>query len=215
MNSSKMKTARTLAEANLPKALEELANLRDDPVDFERFVVRWPEFAPQDAFAEAGLMDQTTIPKRFWTLRRRREALREIWRGSSLTLSELLLPNEPPEELRDREEYLARDDETGQVVGPIWPPQVNVDWQRGQFIYQPRTEFQKSLYQLFRQSSRAKVCGNPSCPAPYFIANKATQRYCSDSCAQVYQQQWKRNWWSEHGTEWRRSRRRLKSKRRK
>lgn len=36
-----------------------------------------------------------------------------------------------------------------------------------------------------RHSSRLAMCGNPECPAPYFVASKRTQKYCSktDECA--------------------------------
>lgn len=202
MNSSIQKDGHTLASTNLLKPLEELANLRDDPTDFERFCKRWPGFVyvPEDR-----------TPNRFYTLRSRRAALRDVWRGSSLALSELLLPNGPPEEIQNSEHYVDRD-ESGFPAGSLWTTQVNVDWQRGQFVYEPRTDFQKALYGLFLQSSRAKICGNPNCPAPYFIAKKVIQRYCSDKCAEVFQQEWKRKWWAEHGDEWRRSRMKAKRK---
>ena len=214
-NSSKIKPAQTLADPGLLKALTELANLREDPKDFERFVKRWPRFVPvlERDLPGVGPIGKAQIPNKFWTLHERREALRRIWRSSSLTLSELLLPNEPPEELRNQEAYKHRNDETGQQMGWNWEPQVKLDWQRREFIYEPRTDFQRALYGLFRQSARAKVCGNLECPAPYFIASKPTQRYCSETCAEVFQREWKRKWWAKHGAKRRRSRKRLKRKR--
>jgi len=213
-HSSKLKPAQTLAKPNQLKALTELANLRDDPRDFERFVKRWPKFVlvlDQDL---PGLSLGTgDIPNRLYLIRERREAVRSIWRGNSLTLSELLLPNEPPEELQDQEAYKDRDDETSRQTGWNWEPQVRVDWQRREFIYEPRTDFQRALYGLFRQSARAKVCCNLECPAPYFIASKPTQRYCSEACAEVFQRQWKRRWWAEHGARRRRSGKRSRRKR--
>jgi hypothetical protein len=215
VNSSKLKPAQTLAKPDLLEPLRELANLRDDPKDFERFVKRRPRFVPvlERDLPGVGPIGKAQIPNKFWTLHERREALRRIWRGSSLTLSELLLPNEPPEKLRDQEAYKDRDDETGQQTGWIWEPQVNLDWQRREFIYEPRTDFQRALYGLFRQSARAKVCGNSECPAPFFIAHKPTQRYCSEACAEVFQREWKRRWWAAHGARRRRSRKRSARKR--
>jgi hypothetical protein len=32
-------------------------------------------------------------------------------------------------------------------------------------------------------SGRPKVCGNPECPAPYFLAVRKGQKYCSHKCA--------------------------------
>jgi hypothetical protein len=215
MNSSKSQPARTLAEAELLEALQDLANLRDELAAFERFVKRWPEFVPvpeRDLPGLALVVGRQQIPNRFWTLHERRKSLGNIWKGDSLTLSELLVPNEPPEELKEKETYVDRDDETGRQTGWVWGPQVSVDWRRGEFIYEPRTEFQRALYYLFRHSALAKVCGNPDCPAPYFIARKTTQRYCSEKCAQVFQREWKRKWWAERGDTWRRSRKKLKGK---
>jgi len=215
LNSSKLKIAQTLAQPDMLKALTELANLRDDPKDFDRFAKRWRGFVHVDERDLPGLgsIGREHIPNRFWTLRERRESLKSIWQGSSLTLSELLLPNEPPEELRDQEAYKDRDDETGRQIGWIWEPQVKLDWQRREFIYEPRTDFQRALYGLFHQSARAKVCGNSECPAPYFIANKPTQRYCSEACAEVFQREWKRRWWTEHGAKRRRAGKRSTRKR--
>jgi hypothetical protein len=213
-NSSKEKPTQTLAEPNLLGALTELANLRDDPKDFQRFAKRWPRFVLVLNQDLPGLsLGSGDIPNRFSSVRERREAVRSIWRGSSLTLSELLLPNEPPEELRNQEEYKDRDDETGKQSGWSWEPQVKLDWQRREFIYEPRTDFQRALYGLFRQSARAKVCGNLECPAPYFIAYKPTRRYCSEACAGVFQREWKRRWWAEHGARSRRSAKRPGRKR--
>jgi hypothetical protein len=213
-NSSKLKPAQTLAEPDLLEALTELANLRDDPKDFERFVKRWPRFVfVLDRDLPGLSLGSGDIPNRFYSVLERQEAVRRIWRGSSLTLSELLLPNEPPEELQDQEAYKDRDDETGQQTGWNWEPQVNLDWQRREFIYEPRTDFQRALYGLFRQSARAKVCGNLECPAPYFIASKPKQRYCSETCAEVFQRESKRRWWAEHGATWRRSRKKSRRKR--
>lgn len=212
--SSKLKPAQTLAEPNLLVALAELANLRDDPKDFERFVKRWPKFVLVLHQDLPGLsLGSGDIPNRFYSVLDRRRAVRNIWRGNSLTLSELLLPNEPPEELQKQEAYKDRDDETDQQTGWNWEPQVTLDWNRREFIYEPRTDFQRALYGLFRQSNRAKVCGNLECPAPYFLASKPTQRYCSEACAEVFQREWKRRWWAEHGARRRRTGKRSRRKR--
>lgn len=49
-------------------------------------------------------------------------------------------------------------------------------------------------------------CPNPDCPAPYFIAMRRSQRYCSEACALPAQREFKRAWWAEHGSEWRKQR---------
>ncbi len=56
-----------------------------------------------------------------------------------------------------------------------------------------------------RIADRLRLCPNPNCPAPYFIAYRRGQRYCSDTCAQPAQREFKREWWREHGKDWRKS----------
>lgn len=50
----------------------------------------------------------------------------------------------------------------------------------------------------------AGVCGNPDCPAPYFIKKRNTQRFCVSVCANYGQREHKREWWRAHGGQWRR-----------
>ena len=210
MNSSNSRPAQTLAASRLLEALAELANLREDQASLERFVKRWPGLVFLDESAYR-LKDGGKVPYKYGALVERRGALRNIWRGDPFTLRQLLVPTDPPEELRGK--YFNRDcppDE--EHSGVVWDTQIDLDWERGQFVYESRTEFQRALYCLFRQSARAKVCANPECPAPYFIARETTQRYCSDKCAEVIQREYKRRWWSEHGDEWRRSRKRSRRK---
>lgn len=52
-----------------------------------------------------------------------------------------------------------------------------------------------------------RVCPNPECPAPYFVAGKRSQKYCSKACAAPAQRELKRTWWTEHGPTWRAKRR--------
>jgi hypothetical protein len=58
---------------------------------------------------------------------------------------------------------------------------------------------------------RLKKCARPECAHPYFVAHHLKQNYCSDQCPRWAQQQWKRQWWSEHGNKWRAKRRRMRS----
>jgi hypothetical protein len=60
------------------------------------------------------------------------------------------------------------------------------------------------LLRIQRSADRLRFCGNPDCPAPYFIARRSTQRYCSESCAGPAERESKRVWWKEHGSDRRR-----------
>jgi hypothetical protein len=64
------------------------------------------------------------------------------------------------------------------------------------------------LLRAMHISDRMRYCANPACPAPYFIARRRSQKYCTDACALPAQREFKRAWWSEHGPEWRKKRKR-------
>ncbi|HXM64157.1 MAG TPA: hypothetical protein VN950_25065 [Terriglobales bacterium] len=60
------------------------------------------------------------------------------------------------------------------------------------------------------EAKRLKICKRADCPNPYFIASHLKQRFCSDKCAEWGQREWKKQWWTEHGTAWRENRKKLK-----
>ena len=160
--------------------LIELANLGDSPEAVQRFRAKHPKFVPK---AEKILA--------------MRDLLRELWHGGEradriareLLFAEYHLPGaqgEPP-------------------IG-VWKP-VGVDWRRGTITYSPEHEYQGPLYALLKCSRLAKVCARSGCTAPYFVAGRITQQYCSTECAEAMQEQWRRDWWRAHGNEWRRQKR--------
>ena len=237
MNSSKGQRRDNLAGTPSPSdpldALEYLANLQDDAASFERFASLWPTYAcveeekPSDYdncsgqeffdkygyyrtkpgggfdYGEPMTSMPPSIPKRFFLTWQMREALREIWRGNSKKLRDVLIDVM----VRSLDELIgAKDSEGGS------PPQLKLDWHRGEFVYTPQSKFQGAVYQLFRRSALAKFCANPDCPAPYFIAGRSTQQYCSEKCSGVLQRAQKRQWWKEHGNEWRHESTRKKSR---
>jgi hypothetical protein len=203
MNSSARTRANTLADDDV-LALTELVNLRGESEAFERFNARWPGLVDvSDCPDELHPIHDTELPLKFWLIYERREKLRGIWEGDEdNALREFLLPPDPP----------PLEISGGLQVGLVWNSPIVFDLPRSQIVYQPRTDFQRAIYTLFLRSALAKVCGNPDCQAPYFVAKKATQRYCSDVCAQVFQKAWKKKWWAEHGEEWRRGRKKTKRK---
>jgi hypothetical protein len=213
------------------EALMALANLRDDPADFERFAKHWPGLvhvgpdlpngeAPLqlighddkgDPIIRAGDIWDTMIrvpefiPPRFAHMYKRRETLRWVWRGNAKLLSALLIPGIPPEEeLTGIYASLPKTDLEGRpvLVPGIWAP-ITFDWQSGRILYSPQTEFQHALYELFKKSPFVKVCANPDCPTPYFIAAKTSQRYCEEKCAAEGLRESKRKSWHENKDKWR------------
>ena len=61
---------------------------------------------------------------------------------------------------------------------------------------------QEPLAPAFLQAIHAadlmRVCQNPDCPARYFIADRRTQKFCSEKCAGPAQREAKRRWWNEN-----------------
>jgi len=210
MKTSRKETSDNLARApvGLLSALKDLANLRDDESAFEWFASHWPGFAcvgddnPAENFMGFVYGARWTemppsIPKKFFLTWQMREALRRIWGADSDKLYDVLLPT-PEEATMDPDPNW------------VWNPQLKLDWRRGEFVYIPRSEFQEAVYKLFRRSPLAKVCANPDCPAPYFVAGRTTQQYCSEKCSGVLQRKHKLRWWKEHGHDWRRKKSRGK-----
>ena len=83
------------------------------------------------------------------------------------------------------------------------------------FRIPPPTPFEQALSYLVKVGDKARYCANSECPAPYFFVKRKNQRYCSEICAGPAQRELKRQWWAEHGEEWRAARQEKKpSKRR-
>ena len=70
----------------------------------------------------------------------------------------------------------------------------------------PPTPFEEALLHFVDIGDRARHCQNPECAAPYFFAARRSQKYCSGDCARPAQQESKKRWWDEHGSEWRKTR---------
>jgi len=60
------------------------------------------------------------------------------------------------------------------------------------------TPFEQSMHHLQRIAKRMRHCQNPECPAPYFLAQKKSQRYCCSKCSAPMQRAQKREWWRQN-----------------
>jgi hypothetical protein len=67
------------------------------------------------------------------------------------------------------------------------------------FIEPPQiTPFEAAaFYFQSRIGDRAKHCRHVDCPAPFFIAEKRWQKFCSEACAGPANRESKRKWWHE------------------
>jgi hypothetical protein len=73
----------------------------------------------------------------------------------------------------------------------FWP-----EWGAGVIRFISYTDFQRTIWALFCESWRAKVCASCSL---YFIAEKPAQGYCSISCSNRAHQSSSLRWWREKG----------------
>lgn len=71
----------------------------------------------------------------------------------------------------------------------------------------PPNPFEVAMLYLWENFHRTKQCKSPSCKVtPYFFAKKKGQEYCGELCAAEAQREYKRQWWAEHGKQWRKER---------
>lgn len=70
----------------------------------------------------------------------------------------------------------------------------------------PPSPCENALMQLLRFARLTKLCVNPGCQTPYFLASRRSQQYCSELCALPAQRKSQRKWWAANGPDWRRSR---------
>jgi hypothetical protein len=182
--------------------LVELANLTVRPDAVLRFLDKHPNFVSEgmDSPATINLPKAEAYGTRFVDAQRVlvvRHYVRELWGNSgdraNDAAAKLLFAN-----------HLKRGKDVSEdsTLSPY-----SIDWHHGKLVYKPLDEFQSALYAMMPRSHLAKVCARPGCAAPYFIARRVTQQYCSSDCADAMQDQWRRNWWKAHGNEWRRKRR--------
>lgn len=61
---------------------------------------------------------------------------------------------------------------------------------------------------------RLRKCAAPGCKTPYFVASHLGQHYCSETCSQWAQREYKKRWWEKHGPSWRQKRKKMESKKR-
>jgi hypothetical protein len=60
------------------------------------------------------------------------------------------------------------------------------------------TPFEATMFYLQTFADKTRHCPNPMCPAPYFLAEKRSQKYCSEACAGPGLREAKRRWWNEN-----------------
>ncbi|SRR6266481_2465813 len=212
MLSSKKRKNGDLAKPALADQAKELlkavANLRDDDGGFQWFQTNFPyvleDLAPRPvlrAVRSTGPEDEpynyyawcqdAESKYRDWLLPLRK-TLREIWRAPDKRTKEWGM-------FRVSQDFFLQGD-----ASLIFPPLDNpADILLVNLKPPGRTE--RLLLELMRWAELTHYCDNQDCPAPYFIASRRSQKYCSEECSKTAQQESKRRWWAEKGTQWRRN----------
>jgi len=177
-------------------ALGEFVNIRSDKEAWVHFRQRWPYFFPGDEYEKVfdGL-SPSIISYPDWVLR--------IWDDVDASgILEILLGIEEPPDMGPDSSQWTHEDAYLQSITPIhahwW-----LDWSEAVLVYLGGCDFQRALYLLFRESWRARTCGQ--CQRK-FIAKRAAQKYCNTDCSEAAQGANRRKWWSEHGERWRNER---------
>jgi len=89
------------------------------------------------------------------------------------------------------------------------------EYVNGALIYNAATLFRFLVLELLAvPHERLRTCARPDCPHRFFVARHLKQNYCSEPCSAWGQRQWKKQWWTEHGTAWRQQRKESKLKKR-
>jgi hypothetical protein len=96
----------------------------------------------------------------------------------------------------------------GVSAGPVVKAMVKWSRRGFQLELQPDDLWRALSLAFIGFSDRMRKCQNPTCDAPYFLASRRDQKYCSEKCARLAAN---RTWWKKHGQEWRESRAEEKS----
>jgi hypothetical protein len=168
--------------------LADFANAHAD--DIERFKSKWHKKTGEVWYSWTGreiggkpdFLKVQQVVRELWEGKHRGDEDQIIAQGLSLVVP------------RQEEGYV----DTSQLL-------FNVSWELGCLWASPRDLGDYVWLGLLQHSKQLAVCANKDdeCPAPYFIKKKPNQKFCSEACALPAQREFKRQWFREHGEEWR------------
>ena len=75
----------------------------------------------------------------------------------------------------------------------------------------PPSQTERLLLQFVDLAEYTRYCDCSDCSAPYFIASKRSQKYCSTDCRDRVQREFKLKWWREKGSRQRSSKTKTKT----
>jgi hypothetical protein len=188
-------SAQTRLIPETARLLTDLANLRDDGIG--RFRKNWGKFYDPDRYVDEVLLDRRDELRMLWTKRfsrfsptdkresigvlvtNRSEHIYEIWKAR---------PYEPLQQFicehwlgLDRDSWLVY---WGRMKKRIWA--------------NPRSLSAVLAWACVHHADYLSVCENSECSAPYYIATRCDQKFCSTECASPSQRASKLDWWRAH-----------------
>ena len=197
------RTPQLLYRTKRRRVFEEFANWPDGPRDILRFTRRY------------GPLEQRALPDglfrfRLEEWRQNREGFRWLWSlvQSGQSLGALARPSS--EGWQPLIEF--RPDGTSRL-----PVDEHDEWvyARAALRYEPANLWRLLVFDLLSTpKERLRRCARADCQNPYFVARHLKKRYCSEPCAATARAGWKRNWWTQHGKQWREKRQKQQQKRR-
>jgi len=168
------------------RLLTDLANMRDDGV--WNFRKRWDLYA--------GRSNDVLI--------RCRDELQLLWRQAASLIDSEWRMTEYQERLFDVWHEQPSGASLEETICEDWLTQekggLHVDWTpKMKGIRPDATSLPKVLaWACLMHAEHLAVCRNLECPAPYFIASRKDQRYCSQECAWPAKRAAKLKWWHEN-----------------
>ena len=198
------------------KALGRFVNTGDSIKDYEALSKAYPSMWPLAVIANGG-RDLSWVPEGHRLFLFYRDLLRRAWTRDPVTLKNgtamnLLFGTVEYSEMQSMlsgTAVLPYDFET--AIAPLRNSYSNVqlpgapvplarfwqDWGGGTIEYVSQVDFQRAVWQLFKESWRAKVC--PKC-STFFLVQKPAQMYCSLSCSTAVHRASSLSWWKHHGS---------------
>jgi hypothetical protein len=195
-----------LSAADATRFLVELANLSDEGKALNRFKRRfrgilensvpkglvrhwWINTAGDEYDPERS---EEVLEATLWLLPLR-NTLQRIWRA-------------PDSRTKDWGVFMVCRHFFGQGDGSLLTDPPLADTGDGFLRLRPPSLCEQAFLHLPKIADLMKYCANPECPAPYFIAARRSQKYCSAVCSEPALRESKRRWWVEYGED-RRSKR--------
>ncbi len=159
-----------------------LANLQKDYKSWKQFEGRWGDLLPPVQPDYTAPLDDTLNEKLFNTANGGlgygfRDVLRQAWKGDPYHL-----------------EYLQ--DQVGVYMRADW----KFERDRIRVIPENLWSIVCITFLQDRAAGKTGVCENPTCPAPYFIKQRRTQKFCeAGPCVAYKQRLYALSWWNREG----------------